>query len=90
MLRTRANTFRVKVDQLGRVVIPIEIRKKLGIGVKEYVEAMCDGECVRFYKKNDTELDKRVREILLEARVNMKIKDDEYKTLEQILRKLGS
>lgn len=89
MLKTRANTFRVKVDNLGRVTIPIEIRRKLGIGELEFVEAACDGECVKFYKKDNTELDKIIRGILLEAKENKKVKDEDYKILERILGKLG-
>lgn len=33
-----------KVDELGRVVIPIELRKTLGINVKDALEIYVDGE----------------------------------------------
>ncbi len=33
-----------KVDELGRVVIPIELRRTLGIGEKDALEIFVDGE----------------------------------------------
>lgn len=33
-----------KVDELGRVVIPIELRRTLGINVKDALEIYVDGE----------------------------------------------
>lgn len=33
-----------KVDELGRVVIPIELRKTLGIGEKDSMEIYVDGD----------------------------------------------
>jgi len=33
-----------KVDELGRVVIPIELRRTLGISVKDALEIYVDGE----------------------------------------------
>lgn len=33
-----------KVDELGRVVIPIELRRTLGIGEKDSLEIYVDGE----------------------------------------------
>ncbi len=33
-----------KVDELGRVVIPIELRRTLGIAVKDALEIYVDGE----------------------------------------------
>ncbi len=33
-----------KVDELGRVVIPIELRRTLGIDVKDALEIYVDGE----------------------------------------------
>ena len=35
-----------KLDELGRVVIPIELRRTLGIGEKDPVEIYVDGERV--------------------------------------------
>ncbi|HEY4599876.1 MAG TPA: AbrB/MazE/SpoVT family DNA-binding domain-containing protein [Cerasibacillus sp.] len=33
-----------KVDELGRIVIPIDIRRSLGINVKDQVEIYLDGD----------------------------------------------
>jgi len=33
-----------KMDDLGRIVLPIEIRKMMGIGEKESVEIFTDGD----------------------------------------------
>ena len=45
-----------RVDDLGRVVIPIELRRTLGIGEKDSLEIFVDGDSVilRKYRK-DTE-----------------------------------
>ena len=39
-----------KVDELGRVVIPIELRRTLGIGEKDSLEIYVDGERVMLKK----------------------------------------
>lgn len=35
-----------KVDELGRVVIPIELRNKFGIVEKDPIEIFVDGSCI--------------------------------------------
>jgi len=35
-----------KMDTLGRVVIPIELRRTLGIDVKDSIEIFVDKECI--------------------------------------------
>jgi transcriptional pleiotropic regulator of transition state genes len=35
-----------KVDELGRVVVPIELRRTLGIGEKDPLEIFVDGESI--------------------------------------------
>lgn len=35
-----------KVDELGRIVLPIEMRRTLGIGEKDSLEIFIDGETV--------------------------------------------
>jgi len=39
-----------KVDELGRVVIPIELRRTLGIGEKDALEIYVDGERIMLKK----------------------------------------
>jgi len=35
-----------RVDELGRVVLPIELRRTLDIGVKDVLEIYVDGDCI--------------------------------------------
>lgn len=48
-----------KVDDLGRVVIPVELRRTLGIGIKDSLEIFVDGEHVilRKYRSNEDKAD---------------------------------
>ena len=39
-----------KVDELGRVVIPVELRRTLGIEIKDSLEIYVDGELIIFKK----------------------------------------
>jgi len=39
-----------KVDELGRVVIPIELRRTLGIDLKDPLEIYVEGESIIFKK----------------------------------------
>lgn len=39
-----------KVDELGRIVIPIELRRNLGIDLKDPLEIYLDGENIIFKK----------------------------------------
>ena len=39
-----------KVDQLGRVVLPIELRRTLGINLQDPLEIYVDGEQIIFKK----------------------------------------
>ena len=42
-----------KIDELGRIVIPKEIRKKLGINIKDPMEIYADGHSVTLRKIED-------------------------------------
>ena len=39
-----------KVDELGRVVLPIELRRKIGVELKEPIEISVDGSFIVFKK----------------------------------------
>lgn len=39
-----------KVDELGRVVLPIELRRTLGIDIKDAVEIYIDGDAIMLKK----------------------------------------
>ena len=41
-----------KVDELGRIVIPIELRNKLGIAEKDPIEIFVDGSSIILKKFN--------------------------------------
>ena len=48
-----------KIDNLGRIVIPIELRRTLGINLQDALEIFVDGEHVimRKYRSNEDKLD---------------------------------
>ena len=35
-----------KIDELGRIVLPVELRRTLNIGVKDSMEIFVDGESI--------------------------------------------
>lgn len=35
-----------KVDELGRIVLPIELRRKMSIAVRDPLEIYVDGDCI--------------------------------------------
>jgi transcriptional pleiotropic regulator of transition state genes len=39
-----------KVDELGRIVIPIELRRTLDINIKDPMEIFLDGDCIILQK----------------------------------------
>ncbi|MDD6919901.1 MAG: AbrB/MazE/SpoVT family DNA-binding domain-containing protein [Eubacteriales bacterium] len=43
-----------KVDELGRVVLPMELRKKLNINIKDPLEIFVDGETILLKKYEPT------------------------------------
>ncbi len=43
-----------KIDDLGRIVLPIELRKKMGIGQRDSIEIYVDGDSV-ILKKYETQ-----------------------------------
>lgn len=43
-----------KVDELGRIVIPIELRRNLGIEIKDPMEIFVDDDCIVLRKYEPT------------------------------------
>ncbi|WP_372631928.1 AbrB/MazE/SpoVT family DNA-binding domain-containing protein [Cohnella sp.] len=43
-----------KVDELGRIVLPIELRRTMGIGEKDPIEIFVDGERIMLRKYEPT------------------------------------
>ena len=50
LARTRTTGIVRHIDELGRIVIPIEIRKRLGIGEKDPVEISLYGDTILLEK----------------------------------------
>ena len=90
MRKANSNCYRMKIDALGRVVIPIDIRRQLGMETLDYVEATCDGTGVRFQKEDTSELDIQIRGVLIEAKESYKLTGTDYEVLQEILGKLRS
>ncbi len=42
----RATGYVRKLDELGRIVIPIELRRMMDLGEKDALEIYVDGDCV--------------------------------------------
>ena len=43
-----------KMDELGRIVLPMELRKKLGINRQDPIEIYVDGDSIILRKAGDT------------------------------------
>ena len=43
-----------KIDELGRIVLPVELRKTLGIEIKDSLEICVDGQCIILSKYEST------------------------------------
>ena len=61
-----------KIDELGRVVVPIEIRRNLGIGIGDPVEIYVDGQQVIMQKHDaaasvEQLLDRMEKELILKS-----------------------
>lgn len=83
-----------KVDELGRVVIPMEIRRNLGINEKDPMEIFIDGDQIilKKYKPNKAcFVTGEVRDdnlVLLDGRLVVTVEGAEY-LLHQLRKKLG-
>ena len=49
----KTTVITIKIDELGRVVLPIELRKQFGIDVKDSLEIYVDGDRIILRKKKD-------------------------------------
>lgn len=78
-----------KVDELGRVVIPIELRRTLGINVKDPLEIFVDEDKVVFKKYESSEEKKKMLENLNILRTQVLHEDqvEAIKELEEYLQK---
>lgn len=83
-----------KVDELGRVVIPMEIRRNLGINEKDPMEIFIDGDKIVLQKYKPSKacfVTGEVRDdnlVLLDGRLVVTVEGAEY-LLHQLRKKLG-
>ncbi|MCL6602748.1 MAG: AbrB/MazE/SpoVT family DNA-binding domain-containing protein [Paenibacillus sp.] len=54
MFNVKATGIVRKVDELGRIVIPIELRRTMGIDIKDPLEIFVDGEKIILRKYEPT------------------------------------
>lgn len=73
----RATGIVRRVDDLGRIVIPKEVRKKLRIKEGTPMELFTDGDCVIFKHYSAEELLENALENLKEA-INTYVDEDDY------------
>lgn len=73
----RATGIVRRVDDLGRIVIPKEVRKKLRIKEGTPMELFIDGDCVIFKHYSVEELLENALENLKEA-INTYVDEDDY------------
>lgn len=83
------NYMIVHMDELGRVVIPVQIRKRLNMRTSGKVKLSFDNTSVRISAINMTKLHKQIIEFKELANNNKNINDLEYDKLCEILDKLG-
>ena len=43
-----------QIDELGRFVLPVEIRRSLGINLKDYLDIYAENDCIILKKHQDT------------------------------------
>ena len=72
-----------KVDELGRVVIPIEIRNKFGINEKDPIEIYVEGKAIVLKKQEKTCIFCNSQKKLIEFNENLVCKNclDKLKSL---------
>jgi bifunctional DNA-binding transcriptional regulator/antitoxin component of YhaV-PrlF toxin-antitoxin module len=80
--------LRVKVDALGRVTIPVKVRRMLGIEFEDYVYMSTDGMSIKIFKRDKKELESRIKYIENIASDSEDITINEYRQLCEIMNKL--
>ena len=89
-MRLCGSYVRAKVDDLGRIVIPIDIRKNLNIKPKDRLRIYFDEETQSFtvIKKELTDLDKSIQDIKEAAEASNKLDYIDYIKLTELLMRL--
>lgn len=76
------------MDELGRVVIPVQYRKILGMKPRSNIRLYFDNESIKLTTIDESETSKLVNEVKMIAEGNKNIKKGEYDNLCEILDKL--
>lgn len=78
----------LKVDQLGRITIPIGVRRNLGIIEGKRVDVRYDNEKLEVLKASSKDINGSIEDIERAAKENKGVTANEYKQLKEILNKL--
>ena len=81
--------LRVKVDALGRVTLPVKVRKMLGIDYEDFVYMTSDGVSLKIFKRDNKELQAHIKYIEEVASDSEDITISEYRLLCDIMNKLN-
>lgn len=82
-------TIKCKVDDLGRITLPIQYRRALGIEAHDYVDMKFKDNGMFVFKQNEKDvLKSKVDDVMLAVGECSKISVDETETLLGILSKL--
>lgn len=74
-----------KVDELGRVVLPIELRRTLGIMEKDAIEIFVDEDKI-ILRKYETDVDKEIVKNNLTEMMNNAANEKEKETLQRAIK----
>lgn len=74
-----------KVDELGRVVIPIELRRTLGIEERDAIEIFVDGDKI-VLRKYETDTDKANVKYLLTEMMNNATSEKDKEALSRAIK----
>ena len=80
--------LKVKMDALGRVTLPVKLRRMLGMEVLDYVYMTTDGVSIKIFKRDKKELQAHIRYIEETASDSEDITINEYRQLCEIMNKL--
>lgn len=78
----------VKVDALGRIPVPVKVRRMLGIECEEYVYMSTNGRELKIFKLDKNELANHINYVMETASDSEDITINEYRQLCEIMSKL--
>jgi AbrB family looped-hinge helix DNA binding protein len=79
----------IRIDELGRVYIPVSIRRKLDIDMGDKVDIYLEDNTIKIVKTDTSFLDHYIHNIKDVASDSRYITNKEYEALCEILGKLG-